>query len=172
MLRTAILCLLFFSQLVILKAQKDTAKQRPFVFAGIGNYEYLHVGINVPIRKKYYFEIAAGIKPWGFENYNYQMAYLGFGRKLLKEKPRKLNLFIQLKLLTWHFNNKYNEFLVEGINSELRLTYSINKRSMISLNGGVLYNSPLYYDRKTYLEVGWPHEWQPSFSLQYLIRIK
>ena len=100
------------------------------------------------------------------------MAYLNFGRKLLKEKPRKLNLFIQLKLLTWHFNNKYNEFLVEGFNPELRLTYTINKRSLISLNGGILYNSPFYYDRKTYQEVGWPHEWQPSFSVQYLIRIK
>lgn len=172
MLRLTILSLLIFSQSLLLKAQQDTLKQRPFVFAGIGNYEYLHVGINVPIRKKYYFELAAGIKPWGFKNYNYQMAYLDFGRRLLKEKPGKLNLFIQLKLLTWHFNNKYNEFLVEGINPEFRLAYSITKKAMISLNGGLLYNSPLYYNRKTYLEVGWPHEWQPSFSLQYLIRIK
>lgn len=172
MLRLAILCLLINSQSLQLIAQKDTIKQSPFVFLGIGNYEYLHVGINVPIRKKYYFEMAAGIKPWGFENYNYQMAYLGFGRKLLKEKPRKLNLFLQLKLLTWHFNNKYNEFLVEGINPELRLVYTINKKVSVSMNGGVLYNFPLYYDRKTYLEVGWPHEWQPSFSVQFLVRLK
>ncbi len=102
MLRIAILCLLVFSQ-SFLKAQQDTIQQHPFVFIGIGNYEYLNLGVNMPIRKKYYFEMAIGVKPWGFENYNYQMAYLNLGRKLLKEKPRKLNLFLQLKQLTMHF---------------------------------------------------------------------
>lgn len=172
MLRLSILCIYIFSQSLLLKAQQDTLRQSPLLVAGIGNYEYLHAGINFPIKKKYYFEMAAGIKPWGFNNYNYQMMYFDFGRKLLKEKPGNIKLFLHLKLLTWHFNNPYNEFLVEGINPELGLTYSINKKSLLSVNGGLLYNSPFYYDRKTYREVGWPNEWQPSFSLQYLVRIK
>jgi hypothetical protein len=172
MFRLQILCLLFFMKLFVIKAQTDSTSQRPLIFAGLGNYEYLHAGINFPIKKKHYFEIAVGIKPWGFNDANYQMLYLCYGRKLFKEVPRKINLFLHLKVLTWHYNNQYNEFVVLGVNPELRLTYALNKKYLLALNGGILYNSPFYYDRKTYQEIGWPNQWQPSFSLQFLYRLK
>ena len=122
--------------------------EQPFpilsLVSGLGNYEYLHLGINLRIKKKNYFETALGIKPWGFNNNNYQVFYLSFGRQLLKEKPRKITPFIQIKEMIWHFNNTYNQFVVLGTNAELRLLYSINKRFRLCLNGGVIYNDPIY----------------------------
>lgn len=172
MLRTLLFCFFIFFIFLRSQAQQETIKHQVFLFTGIGNYEYLHAGINIPVKTKYCVEIAAGVKPWGFNKSNYQMAYLSFGRVLLREQLRKIQPYLSLKILTWHFNNRYNEFVVLSVNPELRLSFALNEKMILAINGGLLYNSPFYYERKTYLEVGWPKEWQPSFSMQFLYRIK
>jgi len=75
-------------------------------------------------------------------------------------------------LVCWVFNNIYNHFKFLGTNPEKRIAYTIKKRMQVCGNIGGLYNTKLYYERKTYKEVGWPKEWQPSFSVQLLYWIK
>ncbi|MBA3704411.1 MAG: hypothetical protein H0W84_00480 [Bacteroidetes bacterium] len=143
------------------------------VIGGMGNYEYLHVGLNVVLKHKYYFETAVGIKPWGFRE-RYMMGYICFGGRFLKEKEKikKLKPYLHLKLLCWDLDNAYNHFLFLGINPEIRIAYTLKKRLQLCGNIGGAYNTKLYYKRKTYEEVGWPKEWQPSFSIQFLYLIK
>lgn len=174
--------LLFLSYFIFIdrsfsQSESSSDKQAPVstdrlaIIAGAGNYEYLHAGVNIPIKHNYYFETAIGIKPWGF-NERYMMGYVCFGGQLLKEKQKKIKPYLHLKLLCWDLDNAYNHFLFLAINPEIRVCYTVNKRIQLCGNVGGLYNSMLYYKRKTYEEVGWPKEWQPSFSLQLLYRIK
>lgn len=153
------------------KKQASVSADRLAIIVGAGNYEYLHAGVNVPIKHRYYFETSIGIKPWGF-NERYMMGYVCFGGQLLKEKQKKIKPYLHLKLLCWDLDNAYNHFLFLAINPEIRISYAINERIQLCGNIGGLYNSMLYYKRKTYEEVGWPKEWQPSFSLQLFYRIK
>lgn len=150
----------------------DSLEKKTVLFVGAGNYEYIHIGISYSFKQKHYAELAIGTKPWGFTNSNYQMAYFCLGTKISKIKISKLTPSIHLKCIIWRLNNDYNKFVVLGINPEFRITKKIKNDFFFSLNAGAIYNSPLTYERKTYLEVGWPKEWRSSFSLQILYLIK
>ena len=152
--------------------EKDSSNKKAALFIGLGNYEYLHIGISYSFKQTHYAELAVGIKPWSFNSSNYQMAYFCLGTKFSETKTFVLTPSIHLKCIIWRFDNDYNRFVVFGINPEFRITRKIKKEFAISLNAGALYNSPLTYKRKTYMEVGWPKEWQPTFSLQLLYFIK
>lgn len=154
-------------------AQKtDYPNKKKSIFIGAGNYEYLNVGFTSSIKQKHYVELAAGIKPWEFNSSTYQMAYFCLGTKLFNERNFLFTPNIHLKCLVWQFNNDYNRFVVMGINPEFRITKSLRNNFALSISTGIVYNSPLYYNRKTYLEIGWPKEWQPSFSIQFFYFLK
>lgn len=55
---------------------------------------------------------------------------------------------------------------------EVGLGYKLNDKIAIMTNGGVSYNIQMIYKRKTYEEVGWPYDWQPTFSIQLKYRLK
>jgi len=150
----------------------DSLNKKTALFIGLGNYEYLHIGISYSFKQEHYAELALGVKPWRISNSTYQMAYFCLGTKLSETKIFKLKPAIHLKCIIWHFDNDYNQFVVIGINPEFRITRKIKKEFAISITAGALYNSQLIYKRKTYAEVGWLKEWQPSFSLQLLYFIK
>ncbi len=162
-------CFLSFNALAL---QTDSLNKKTALFIGFGNYEYLHIGISYSVKQKHYAELAVGIKPWAFNKSNYQMAYFCLGTMLSETKTYKLTPSIHLKCIIWSFDNEFNKFVVLGINPEFRITKKIKNQYTLSLNAGALYNSPLTYKRKTYEEVGWPKEWQPSFSVQFLYFIK
>ncbi|MCE9539476.1 MAG: hypothetical protein K8R85_09690 [Bacteroidetes bacterium] len=167
-------CIIFICTITIsVFAQKtDWPNKNNSIFIGVGNYEYLNVGFNTSIKQKHYVEVAVGIKPWGFNSSKYQMAYFCLGTKLFKERTFIFTPNIHLKCLLWNFSNDYNRFVVLGINPEFRITKTIKNNLEFSLTSGILYNSPLYYQRKTYLEIGWPKQWQPSFGVQFFYFIK
>ncbi|MDQ3049230.1 MAG: hypothetical protein M3R27_16915 [Bacteroidota bacterium] len=166
-----ILCYLLLTRIVT-AAESDSIRTKTAVFIGAGNYEYLHLGFNSSIKQKHYVEIAAGIKPWGFNTSQYQSAYLLAGTRLFKKRSLLISPSIHLKCIGWHFNNRYNRFVVLGINPELRFSIRLKNHFSLSINAGGLYNTPLYYERKTFEEVSWPKEWQPSFSFQLFYYIK
>ncbi len=168
------LLLLFSSSLIVCHAQNDSAKTKLALIAGAGNYEYFHAGTHLLFIDKIYFETSLGIKPWGFRANLYTMLCLNLGTKILKkrEQPRFLEPSFHLKAVAWYFNNTYNRLLVVASGAELRLSFRLSNKFQLFANGGVVYNSVPYYERKTYSEVGWPKEWQPSFSLQCAYWIK
>lgn len=168
------ICLLFVCiiSLNVFAQKADSLEKKTALFVGAGNYEYLHIGLSYSFKQKHYAELAIGTKPWGFTISNYQMACFSLGTKLSKMKFLKFTSSLHLKCIIWRFDNDYNKFVVFGINPEFRITKKIKNDFFFCLNAGALYNSPLTYERKTYLEVGWPKEWQPSFSLQILYFIK
>lgn len=146
--------------------------QGKFVLAGLGNYEYVYGGLNLSFKNKIYLEAASGIKPWNFSNEKYFMGYFTLGKYIVSKKnTSKILPTLHLKLIGWNFENVYNKFVMLGINPEIRLGYKLNSFFNLNLTGGVIYNTLLYYKRKTYLEVGWPVGWAPSFSVQLLYRI-
>ena len=153
-------------------AQKNDSLNSLKIIAGLGNYEYLYSGINVKTLKVLYTEFAVGIKPWNFSNEFYAMAYLDAGLPLFNyEKHTIIKTYLQPKVLTWYFNNEFNRFVFIGIGGEIRLVYPITDQVQVAGTAGALYNLELYYERKTYEEVGYPKELQPSFSIQVLFSL-
>jgi hypothetical protein len=162
--------LFYFTSLCL--SQTEDPKNKFAIVGGVGNYEYVHIGLNRSIKKNYYLEAAVGIKPWGISKEKYAMGYLCFGGTILKQKERKIQPYLHLKLLVWDLDNPYNQFVFLGINPEIKFSYKINQRTQLAANIGAIYNNMLYYNRKTYEEVGWPKQWQPSFSVELLYRLK
>lgn len=153
----------------------QSEKNSAGIAAGIGNYEYLHAGVNLPVHHRgAYIETAIGIKPWNISSATYAMFYLSLGIPFLKERTgvRFIEPFFQLKLLPWYFNNQFNTFVMLGAGPEFRLVHNLNSRLQLLGSGGIIYNALLHYERKTNEEVGWPKEWQPLFRLQLCYRIK
>lgn len=155
-------------------AFSQTDKPSPGILAGIGNYEYLHAGMNIPVGKRSYLETALGLKPWNISSETYAMIYVQFGVPMLKKSAgaRFIEPHLQAKAVTWYFDNEFNTFAMLGIGPEVRLTHYLNSSFQLAANGGIIYNTNLHYERKTNEEVGWPKEWQPSFSIQVCYRIK
>lgn len=139
-------------------------KQKSYI-VGIGNYESLYIGINKTFKSNVYLETALGFNPFYIKNKNYEVFYLSGGHFLFNNKKRPCKIGIHVKAMVWHLNNIYNRFVVFSPNPEMRISKKIKKINF-SFTGGYLYNTPFYYKRKTYQEVGWPNEWQPSFSFQ------
>jgi len=147
--------------------QKNDSLNTVKIIAGVGNYEYLYAGLNIPILKTSYTEFAIGIKPWNFSSEFYAMMYFDVGLPLFETgKHHLLRAYLQPKAVTWYFNNEYNRFVFIALGGEIRLTYSLNRKIDLSASAGALYNLELHYERKTYEEVGYPKELQPSFSVQ------
>ncbi|MEO6168120.1 MAG: hypothetical protein ABIO46_07480 [Chitinophagales bacterium] len=154
-------------------AQDNTAKHSLSLLAGIGNYESVYSGVNVGFSRNHYFEVAVGIKPWNLENELYVMMYADVGIPLFKkEELSVMKIYFQPKVITWYLNNDYNRFLFIAIGPELRVTYNLAHALQVCGSAGLVYNAKLYYERKTYEEVGWPLEYQPSFSLQIAYRLR
>src|SRR5438093_499683 len=86
--------------------------------------------------------------------------------KMKTSAKRFVEPCLQLKIFSWYFNNDYNKFLMLGVNPELRLIHKVNSRLQMLVSAGIVYNALLHYERKTNEEVGFPKDWQPSFSLQ------
>ena len=154
-------------------AQKNDSVRQVKMIVGVGNYEYLYSGINMQIFKIAYAEFAIGIKPWNFSSEFYAMTYLDAGLSLFNNaKHPVIRTYLQPKAVTWYFNNDFNRFVFIGLGAELRLVYSITDKIEAAGSAGALYNFELYYERKTYEEVGYPKELQPSFSVQFLFSLK
>lgn len=154
-------------------AQDTTAEKSWSIIAGIGNYESVYSGVNIGFSGNHYFEAAIGIKPWNLEKEVYAMMYADVGIPLFKKDELSvLKMYFQPKLITWYLNNDYNRFLFIAIGPELRFAYNFSPAIQLCGSAGLVYNAKLYYERKTYQEVGWPLEYQPSFSLQIAYRIR
>ncbi len=167
-------CFLFLSNNQNTFSQTETHTNKTDVLLGGGNYEYLHGGLKITNKKEYYFETAIGLKPWRFSEEKYFMGYVAFGSDypVIKEKQRLFVPSLQLKLLIWDLDNKFNHFLFWGVTPEVGLSYRLNEKIKIKVNGGVAYNMQIIYQRKTYEEVGWPKDWQPTFSIQINYKLK
>ncbi len=151
----------------ILSFQLINARGNKYLLAGIGNYETLFGGVNKTYPSNIYFETGLGINPI---RPSYQMFYVSGGKLFKGNKQWPFVIGMQVKALVWHVNNRYNQFIIFSPNPELRITKNI-KNIKCALNLGYLYNTPLLYKRKTSLEVGWPYEWQPSFSFQLMYKL-
>jgi hypothetical protein len=156
------------------KANRDSIPSRVLFTAGFGNYEYLHIGIDKNFLKHArYVEIGAGINPFQFSTTKYVMAYLNLGGYLFEKRKKKRTRWgIHVNNVFWHYSNKYNLFNVYGVGIALKCNYALTKKLEIHGQGGILYNSVLSYERKTFEEVGWPNQWQPSFNIQLKYRLK
>lgn len=175
--RPIYLCLaisiIFLALVSPINAQRSDTTRSVEIIVGAGNYEYLYSGINIPLFKTNYTEIAIGIKPWDFQSEFYAMMYVDAGLALftIKKHPA-ITTFIQPKIVTWYFNNEYNRFLFIGLGGEIRVAYALSERVELCGSLGALYNLELSYERKTYEEVGYPKELQPSCSIQLAFRLK
>lgn len=167
------LCTGFILGTTAAMAQDTTAEKSWSVIAGIGNYESVYSGVNIGFSGNHYFETAIGIKPWNLENELYAMMYADIGIPLFKKDELSvMKIYFQPKVITWYLNNDYNRFLFIAIGPELRFTYNLSTALQVCASAGLVYNAKLYYERKTYEEVGWPLEYQPSFSLQIAYRLR
>lgn len=147
-------------------AQTDSTKTHALqVISGVGNYEEFYLGLEKNISSKGYLEGAIGLRPYNRAHEKYYMSYICYGERWVAERKRRLVPSRHLKLLFWHLENDVYAFTFLGINPELRLSFSLNKKFTIYSSGGIVYNTMLAYNRKTYNDVGWPREFQPSFSL-------
>jgi hypothetical protein len=155
------------------KAQTTPVKDPVSLIAGIGNYEYLHAGVHIPFSGNHYFETGAGIKPWNFKSEFYASTFLGAGFPLFNsDKSFLFKTIHQAKVFFWYFNNEYNRFVFFGLGPEARIVYSLSRRMNLCGSFGAVYNFQIYYERKTYEEVGFPKELQPSFSFQIQFALK
>jgi hypothetical protein len=166
-------CCVLFQSCFSAKAQTPDSMNSVSLIGGIGNYEYLYSGFNFPIARNNYFETAIGIKPWSFQSEFYAMMYIDAGIPIFdQDHAPLLKLYLQPKIIIWYFNNEWNRFVFLGVGPEARLIYPINSRLHLGGSLGIIYNMQLYYERKTYEEVGYPKELQPSFSLELFYRLK
>ncbi|HYV90750.1 MAG TPA: hypothetical protein VE978_03170 [Chitinophagales bacterium] len=170
MMTPASLCSIFYFSA---QAQSSDSINSISIIGGAGNYEYLYSGFNFPFATNFYLETAIGIKPWNLKTEFYAMTYVDIGIPLFdSEHQPLLQLYLQPKFFCWYFNNEWNRFIFLGLAPEARLRYPISGRLGLCGTVGVIYNLQLYYERKTYEEVGYPKELQPSFSLQLSYQLK
>ena len=167
--------LFYFLMLFLLLSSEATAdpipKRRYGLFTGIGNYEYFHAGAQFILKNKNYFEVAGGIKPWNVTDQKYRMGFVSYGFPFLKKKDTKLKYFLQLKALLWNLDNDSYRFTMLGTAAEIKGEFPLGSTWSLFANAGIMYNNLLKYDRKSFEEVGFPKDFQPSFSLQLCYRL-
>lgn len=144
------------------------AKNKTYIITGMGNYETLYAGVQKEYRGKHSIEFALGTNPFML---HYQMGYLSGSATVYHQNKIPFDIQMQLKALVWNYEDRYVHFIIFTPNPELRIARNFGK-IRLAISGGYVYNTPLLYKRKTYLEVGWPREWQPSFSIQTQFRIQ
>jgi hypothetical protein len=132
---------------------------------GAGNYEALYAGLQHKINKKEYLQFALGIKPLGLKREKYYSGFLCYGSKWIKKDDQLIIPALQIKTVLWVIDNRSYKFSFIGINPELALEVKLNEKLKLAAAAGVIYNTMVKYKRKTYENVGWPREFQPSFSM-------
>lgn len=170
LLLTSLFFILFYAGF----AQSDSSSSRALFTIGIGNYEYLHIGLDKNFqRTARYVEVGAGINPIRFSTDHYVMTYLNVGSYIFtKLKNNKLQWGVHINNILWHLSNPYNLFNVYGVGMALKCKWPLASNIELHTQVGWLYNTVVTYQRKTFEEVGWPKQWQPSFSLQCKFRLK
>jgi hypothetical protein len=160
-------CLPIILVLMCSVVSADSIPGKKYVlFLGMGNYEYLHAGAHFIHRNKSYFEAAAGFKTWSAPAQKYKMAFVAYGFPVFKKKHNALKYFLQLKALFWDLDNDAYQFSMLGTAAEMKAGISVGPRCSLLANAGLMYNNLLKYDRKSFTDVGFPKDFQPSFSLQ------
>jgi opacity protein-like surface antigen len=147
-------------------AQSDLPQNQVSILGGYGNYESFHAGIHLSVHQKYFLEAAIGMSPWSFTDDYYVMEYGCLGIPLKKNHTRPLDVFLQWKLLHWDFDDEDTKMSVLATGPEVKFTYRISSRFRAAVNGGIVYNAVLKYQRKIFEDVGWIDRFGPSFSLQ------
>lgn len=152
-------CLLFCFQ----------AFNKPIPFLGYGYYENLCLGLSGKVSKKPYLASSVGINPFVLKNTLLLSYSFSAGKSLFcmpKKTDQRINL--QAKSVLWYYNNPNNRFLNFTVGPELSSKLLVKSKHSFLISAGVAYNFVLLYQRKSYNEVGWPLEIQPTLSFIYL----
>lgn len=153
--------------LIMLPVFADIARAQHVVI-GLGQLECIHTGITYPLSSRFW-----GLTTLGVGLPMRQQQVVALGQKFIltsipaKRASNKLTFGAGFSLTAWYLNNRWNVFQNLSAGPELQLGYRPGRAGMLTAYAGWLWNNVLYYRRKTWEEVGWPRNWQPSFGIRW-----
>ncbi|MBL7811479.1 MAG: hypothetical protein JNL57_04575 [Bacteroidetes bacterium] len=138
---------------------------------GVGHIECINSGLQYRITKKIHGLSTAGVNLF---NHNTTLCITQkfisplFAQKFADQSGK---LGCSLHISGWYYNNASNRFINLSFGPELQWIQKFSNGSL-ALYGGMLWNNVPYYQRKTFENVGWPNNWQPSFGARWHFKSK
>lgn len=142
------------------------------IMVGVGNYEAFNCGLRHHF-KKFNFEYGLGTDFNIHQQGNYNVILLGLGKKICNKSNFKSHqLLVNCKNFVWRIKNRSNLFTAYAPSIGLSDEIKLKEKLSLSIYAGIIWNTVIKYERRTFQDVGYPKEWNANFGLSLYYRFK